>query len=303
MLKTNGFFKKFKTSIGNLFLGKKEIDKDILNNLKTILITSDLGIDLTNKIIEKLTDKVNRKLLTDQTSLLIELEKILINILEPSQKDLDINIDNKPFIILTIGINGAGKTTTLGKLAKKYTNENKKVMLAAGDTFRAAAISQLQAWGDKNNIPVVAQKHGADSASVIFDAIQSAKAKNIDLLLADTAGRLHTQDHLIKELKKVIKVIKKLDETAPHEILLVLDASIGQNALNQAITFNESLNVTGIAMTKLDGTAKGGIIFAIADKLKLPIRYIGTGEKIEDLNSFNAKSFVASLLKTTENID
>jgi fused signal recognition particle receptor len=224
----------------------------------------------------------------------------MLNILQPVSRPLVIDSRHEPTVILMIGINGAGKTTTIGKLAKKFQAEGKSVMLAAGDTFRAAAVEQLQVWGERNNIPVVAQGMGADTASVIYDAIESAKAKNIDILLADTAGRLHTQDNLMEELKKVKRVIQKLDNTAPHEIMLVIDASIGQNALIQAKQFNEMLGVTGITVTKLDGTAKGGILFAIAQNLDIAIRFVGVGEGIDDLQTFDADSFVSALLSSSE---
>jgi len=290
--------KALTTGIGNLFLGKKEIDADLLEELETVLITADIGIQPVQDIMKNLTEQVLRKELNNADALYQSLEKLLIHLLLPYQKKLTIHLEHKPFVLLFIGINGAGKTTTIGKLAKKLQSENKKVMLAAGDTFRAAAVHQLQIWGERNDIPVIAQQHkGADSAAVIHDAINSAKSKNCDVLIADTAGRLHTQQHLVEELKKVKRVISKLDESAPHEIILVLDASIGQNAIIQAKQFHEALGVTGLVVTKLDGTAKGGIVFAITQALKLPIYFVGTGESITDLEDFDAKEFVKALLQ------
>jgi fused signal recognition particle receptor len=289
--------KALTTQLGNLFLGKKEIDAGLLEELETILITADLGIQPVQKIMKILTEQVSRKELKNADALYQSLENILVGFLTPYQKKFTVNESHQPFVILFIGINGAGKTTTIGKLAKKLQCENKKVMLAAGDTFRAAAVHQLQIWGERNDIPVIAQQHkGADSAAVIHDAINSAKAKNCDVLLADTAGRLHTQQHLVEELKKVKRVISKLDDSAPHETLLVLDASIGQNSIIQAKQFHEAMGVTGIVITKLDGTAKGGIVFAITQELKLPIYFIGTGESITDIEDFDARNFVKALL-------
>jgi fused signal recognition particle receptor len=290
--------KALTTGLGNLFLGKREIDADLLEELETVLITADLGIQPVQDIMKNLTEQVRRKELNNADALYQSLEKLLIQFLLPYEKKLTLQGEHKPFVILFIGINGAGKTTTIGKLAKKLQLENKKVMLAAGDTFRAAAVHQLQIWGERNDIPVIAQQHkGADSAAVIHDAINSAKAKNCDVLIADTAGRLHTQQHLVEELKKVKRVISKLDESAPHEVILVLDASIGQNAIIQAKQFHEALGVSGLVITKLDGTAKGGIVFAVTQALKLPIYFIGTGESITDLEDFNAQDFVKALLE------
>ncbi len=281
----------------NLFLGKKEIDDDLLEELETQLLTADLGIDATQTIIKNLTDRVERKQLNDAETLFNVMRDDMLDILQPSAQPFDIPAQQEgPFVILMVGINGVGKTTTIGKLAKQLQNQGKSVMLAAGDTFRAAAVEQLQVWGERNDIPVIAQKTGADSASVIFDALQSAKSRNVDVLIADTAGRLHTQSNLMEELKKVKRVMGKLDTSAPHEVMLVLDAGTGQNALSQATQFNEAVGITGITITKLDGTAKGGIIFAIAKKVGLPIRFIGVGEKIDDLRSFNAEDFVDALL-------
>ena len=281
----------------NLFLGKKEIDDDLLEELETQLLTADLGIDATQTIISDLTARVERKQLSDAEALFNAMRDDMVEILQPNAKPFVIPEQHEgPFVILMVGINGVGKTTTIGKLAKQLQNQGKSVMLAAGDTFRAAAVEQLQIWGERNDISVIAQKTGADSASVIFDALQSAKSRNVDVLIADTAGRLHTQSNLMEELKKVKRVMTKLDASAPHEVMLVLDAGTGQNALNQASQFNDAVGVTGITLTKLDGTAKGGIIFAIAKKVGIPIRFIGVGEKIDDLRTFEAADFVDALL-------
>jgi len=254
-----------------------------------------VGVGAAEQILTDLKARLKRQELKDPETLVLALKADLRGLLKEVEVPLSIPQSTKPFVILVVGVNGAGKTTTIGKLAKKLQMEGKKIMLAAGDTFRAAAVEQLKVWGERNGIPVIAEQTGADSASVIFDAFQSAKAKNMDILIADTAGRLHTQDNLMEELKKIVRVIRKIDETAPHEIMLVLDAGIGQNALVQAQTFHQILNLTSISMTKLDGTAKGGIIFNIAKSLKLPIRYIGIGEGIEDLRAFEAATFVDAL--------
>ena len=283
-------------SLANLLLGKKEIDNALLEELETILLTSDVGVETTRLIIEDLTKQVNRKTLADSEALLDALKKELISILTPVSQPLMIPEKNGVFVILMVGINGAGKTTTIGKLAKQLQNQGKKVILAAGDTFRAAAVEQLKIWGERNHIPVIAQPTGSDSASVMYDAMEAAKARGCHVLIADTAGRLHTQHNLMEELKKIIRVMKKHDETAPHEIMLVLDGGIGQNAIQQAKQFNEAVNVTGITITKLDGTAKGGILFSIAKQLHLPIRYIGVGESIDDLQSFKAEEFVEAIV-------
>lgn len=284
--------------LANLFLGKKAIDENLLDEIETRLLLADVGVETTQNIIADLTQQVSRKELADADALIVALQKELEKTLEPYAKPLVLfDDDKKPFVILMVGVNGSGKTTTIGKLAKHFQQQGKKVMLAAGDTYRAAAIEQLQVWGERNDIPVIAQHSGADSASVIFDAFQSAKARNMDILIADTAGRLHTQKNLMEELKKIKRVLTKIDPTAPHEVILVLDSSIGQNALRQAEEFNNAVGVTGIVLTKLDGTAKGGIIFAIAKALRIPIRFIGVGEKIEDLRSFEAKEFVDALFK------
>lgn len=281
--------------MASLFLGKKAIDDDLLEELETRLLTADVGVEATGVIMRNLTQKVARKQLADSEALYQALQQELTEMLLPVEQPLVIDTSHKPYVILVVGVNGAGKTTTIGKLAKRLQNEGKKVMLAAGDTFRAAAVEQLQVWGERNRIPVIAQHTGADSASVIFDAVQAAKARGIDVLIADTAGRLHTKDNLMEELRKVRRVIGKLDAGAPHETLLVLDAGTGQNALNQAKQFHNAVPLTGLALTKLDGTAKGGVIFALAKQSALPIRYVGVGEGIDDLRPFEARPFVQAL--------
>ena len=283
--------------VASLVLGKKVIDDDVLEEIEALLLTADVGIEATQSIIDDLTQRLQRKQLNDADALFSALTEDMSAILEPVCQPLQIPQSDKPFVILMVGINGAGKTTTIGKLAKRFQNEGRSVMLAAGDTFRAAAVEQLQEWGRRNDIPVIAQHTGADSAAVIFDALQAAKARNIDVLIADTAGRLHTQANLMEELKKVHRVMGKLDEDAPHEVMIVLDASIGQNAVVQARQFHEAVAVSGVTLTKLDGTAKGGVIFAIAKQLGIPIRFIGIGEGIDDLRDFNAKDFVKALLE------
>lgn len=282
--------------VSDLFLGKKAIDEDILEELETRLLIADVGINTTNKILEALREEVSRKTLANQAELFRALRDKMVQILQPVEKPLVIPRQNTPYILLMVGVNGVGKTTTIGKLAKKFEANEKRVMLAAGDTFRAAAVEQLQIWGERNHIPVIAHANGGDPASVIFDAIESAKARGIDILIADTAGRLHTDQNLMNELKKIHRVSQRLDDTAPHEVMLVVDAGTGQNALNQAKQFNEHIPLSGITITKLDGTAKGGIIFAIADTLGIPVRYIGVGEGIDDLRDFNAREFVDALL-------
>ncbi len=285
--------KKLGDGLSSLVIGKKKIDEDLLEELEVLLISSDIGIQTTDKVIESVRKKASRKELKDEDSLYqlikIELESLLI-----TESSLELNSEI-PFVILVVGINGAGKTTTIGKLAKLFQSEGKSVMLAAGDTFRAAAVEQLQVWGERNDIPVIAQKTGSDAASVVYDAYQSAIAKKIDILIADTAGRLHTQDNLMQELEKIKRVLKKHNENAPHETLLVIDGGSGQNAVQQANEFHKSINLSGLAITKLDGTAKGGVLFSISDSLKLPIRFIGIGEAIEDLKPFNSKDFVDAL--------
>ena len=285
--------KRLGDGLSSLVIGKKKIDEDLLEELEVLLISSDIGIQTTDKVIENVRKKASRKELKDEDSLYqlikVELESLLIT-------DSNFNPSYEiPFVILVVGINGAGKTTTIGKLAKLFQSEGKSVMLAAGDTFRAAAVEQLQVWGERNDIPVIAQKTGSDAASVVYDAYQSAIAKKIDILIADTAGRLHTQDNLMQELEKIKRVLKKHNEEAPHETLLVIDGGSGQNAVQQAKEFHKSINLSGLAITKLDGTAKGGVLFSISDALKLPIRFIGVGEAIEDLKPFNSKDFVDAL--------
>ena len=285
--------KKLGDGLSALVIGKKKIDEDLLEELEVLLISSDIGIQTTDKVIESVRKKASRKELKDEDSLYqlikIELESLLIS------DDSMESSPEIPFVILVVGINGAGKTTTIGKLAKLFQKEGKSVMLAAGDTFRAAAVEQLQVWGERNDIPVIAQKTGSDAASVVYDAYQSAIAKKIDSLIADTAGRLHTQDNLMQELEKIKRVLKKHNENAPHETLLVIDGGSGQNAVQQANEFHKSIQLSGLAITKLDGTAKGGVLFSISDSLKIPIRFSGVGEGIEDLKPFNSKDVVDAL--------
>jgi fused signal recognition particle receptor len=304
---STGFFSRLKAGLsrtranlaqglGNLLLGKKAIDQDLLDELETQLLSADVGLAATSAILAELGKRVERKQLADSDALYAALRELLGAMLAPCERPLEIqSAPGKPFVILMVGVNGVGKTTTIGKLAKRFQSEGRSVMLAAGDTFRAAAVEQLQVWGERNQVPVVAQHTGADSASVIFDAYQSARARNIDVLIADTAGRLHTKSNLMQELEKVVRVLKKLDPDIPQEILLVLDATTGQNALNQARSFTEAVKVSGLALSKLDGTAKGGMVFAIAKELGLPLRFIGIGEKAEDLRPFVAADFVNAL--------
>ena len=307
--KKEGFFSRLKKSlfktkqnIGSgflsLFRGKK-IDDALFEELEEQLLIADVGFDTTQKIIQTLTQQATRKELKDADVLHDLLKQEMNSILTDVDKPLNVET-HQPFVILMVGVNGVGKTTTIGKLARQFQQQGKSVMLVAGDTFRAAAVEQLQVWGERNHIPVIAQHTNADAASVIFDAIQAAKAKKIDILIADTAGRLQNKSHLMDELKKIVRVIKKQDETAPHEIMLTIDASTGQNAISQTKLFNEAVGVTGLTLTKLDGTAKGGIIFSIADQFHIPIRYIGIGEKIEDLRPFVAKDFIDALFDETD---
>lgn len=287
--------------LGALFLGKKKIDDELLEDLETQLLVADVGLTATTEIIDTLAQAVKRNQLGDAPALFAELRSLLAKLLQPCERPLEIpESGSKPFVILMVGVNGVGKTTTIGKLARRFQDEGRSVMLAAGDTFRAAAVEQLQAWGDRNNVPVVAQHTGADSASVIFDAFQSARARGTDILIADTAGRLHNKSNLMQELEKVVRVLKKLDENVPQEILLVLDATTGQNALTQARSFAQAVNVTGLVISKLDGTAKGGMVFAIARELGLPLRFIGIGEKAEDLRPFQAAPFIDALFAPEE---
>lgn len=301
-----GFFKRLRQglkrtrsslseNLASLVLGKKTIDDDLLEEVETLLLTADVGTEATTAIIDRLTERTSRKELKDPEALLNALQEDLLTIIEPCQQPLVVDTSKKPYVLLMVGVNGSGKTTTIGKLAKRYKDEGLKVMLAAGDTFRAAAIEQLQVWGERNEIPVIAQQSGSDSASVIYDAFSAAKARGMDLLIADTAGRLHTQDNLMAELEKIKRVLAKLDPEAPHEVLLVLDAGIGQNTLLQIEHFQKTVDVSGLVLSKMDGTAKGGIIFAVAKRFGLPIRFIGVGEAIEDLRSFEAKDFVDAL--------
>jgi fused signal recognition particle receptor len=303
-----GFFKRLRaklnqgpawltTDISELLPGRK-IDAEILDDLETRLITADVGVEATSRILEELRKRVARKELNDVDALLKALNDAMSQILAPVEQALVIDPAAKPFVILVVGINGAGKTTTIGKLSARLLAEGKTVMLAAGDTFRAAAREQLEIWAERNNVPIVAQTSGSEPAAVIFDALNAARARHIDVLIADTAGRLHTQTHLMDELKKVKRVLARLDPTAPHEVLLVLDGTIGQNAVAQAEEFNKGLGVTGLVITKLDGTAKGGVVLAIAQRLKIPIRFIGVGEQSEDFGVFSASEFVAALLKS-----
>jgi fused signal recognition particle receptor len=284
------------SGLADLLLGKKQIDDDLLEQLQDQLLMADVGMQATQKITARLTESLSRRQLGDNDSLMGTLKRIMAELLEPCALPLQIDPGKKPFVILMVGVNGAGKTTTVGKLAQQFKSQGLKVMLAAGDTFRAAAVEQLQTWGERLDVPVIRQGQGADSASVIFDALQSAQARGIDVLIADTAGRLHTQVSLMDELEKIKRVMAKLDPEAPHETLLVLDAVTGQNALAQASKFRDSIGVTGLVLTKLDGTAKGGMIFSVAEQLQTPIRYIGVGETVEDLRPFDHEEFVDALL-------
>ena len=303
---TGGFFSRLKQGLsrtrsnlaeglGALVGGRKTIDAALLDDIEMQLLTADLGIEATDRVIAALTAKVKRKQLNDGDALLAQLQSELRELLAPCTAPLEIPRDIKPYVILVVGVNGVGKTTTIGKLARRFQQQDRKVMLAAGDTFRAAAVEQLQTWGERNQVPVIAQATGSDSASVIFDAYQAAKARGVDVLIADTAGRLHNKANLMQELEKIVRVLKKQDAQLPHEVMLVLDATTGQNALSQAKSFNDSVNLTGLCLTKLDGTAKGGMVFAIAHAMKLPIRFIGVGEQAEDLRPFDADQFVAAL--------
>jgi fused signal recognition particle receptor len=306
-----GFFQRLKQGLtrtrssltdglARLVLGKKAIDDELLEEIETHLLTADVGAAATQRILDDLTARVKRKQLGDAQALLAALKEDMGAILAPCSQPLVIPAEIRPYIILMVGVNGVGKTTTIGKLAKRLQGEGLSVMLAAGDTFRAAAVEQLQTWGERNGVTVIAQERATDPASVIFDGIQAARARKADVLIADTAGRLHTQSNLMEELKKIKRVMAKLDADAPHETLLVIDASIGQNALNQARQFHEAVGVSGIVLTKLDGTAKGGVIFAVAEQMKLPIRYIGVGEGIDDLRPFDAADFVEALFASEE---
>ncbi|KPZ61336.1 signal recognition particle-docking protein FtsY [Pseudoalteromonas sp. P1-7a] len=308
--KKEGFFSRLKKGLlktrvnigsgfASIFSGKK-IDDDLFEDLETQLLTADLGVDTTMKLIDSLTDAADRKQLKDGDALYELMKQEMATMLKTAEQPLVVNTDKKPFVILMVGVNGVGKTTTIGKLAKQFQNEGKSVMLAAGDTFRAAAVEQLQVWGERNSIPVIAQHTGADSASVVFDAFQAAKARNVDVLIADTAGRLQNKDNLMQELEKIARVMKKIDPDAPHEVMLTIDAGTGQNAISQVNLFNQCVGLTGITLSKLDGTAKGGVIFAVADKFNIPIRYIGVGEGIDDLRAFKSDDFIDALFSQDE---
>jgi len=285
----------FTKGMSTLLIGKKEIDDELFEDIETQLLVSDVGVEATTRIINALTDRVSRQELYDSDALYVALQEELRAILSNKKSDFVVDTSKKPFVILMVGVNGVGKTTTIGKLAKRLQSEGKSVMLAAGDTFRAAAVEQLQVWGARNDIPVIAQHQGADSASVVFDAMQAAQARNVDVLIADTAGRLHNKAHLMDELEKVRRVLGKLDDSAPHEVMLVLDAGTGQNALNQVQAFNDAVNLSSITLTKLDGTAKGGVVFSLAAKTDVPIKFIGVGEQIDDLRPFDPDEFVQAL--------
>jgi fused signal recognition particle receptor len=303
-----GFFKRLRNKLGagtswvtqglREMLPGRKIDAAALEELETRLITADVGVEATTRILDDLGKRVARKELNDVDALLAALHAAMVAILKPVERELQVDTRMKPYVILVVGINGAGKTTTIGKLCHRLLAERHSVMLASGDTFRAAAREQLMTWAERNGVAVVSQQHGAEPAAVIFDGMQAARARNIDVLIADTAGRLHTQTHLMEELRKVKRVIGRLDPTAPHEVLLVLDGTIGQNAVAQAEEFNKAIGVTGLVITKLDGSAKGGVVLAIAQKLNIPIRFVGVGEQIEDFGPFKAEDFVSALLKS-----
>ena len=308
--KKEGFFSRLKKGLlktrvnigsgfASIFSGKK-IDDELFEELETQLLTADLGVDTTMKLIDNLTDAADRKQLKDGDALYELMKQEMATMLKTAEQPLEIPADKKPFVILMVGVNGVGKTTTIGKMAKQFQNQGKSVMLAAGDTFRAAAVEQLQVWGERNSIPVIAQHTGADSASVVFDAFQAAKARNVDVLIADTAGRLQNKDNLMQELEKIARVMKKVDPDAPHEVMLTIDAGTGQNAISQVNLFNQCVGLTGITLSKLDGTAKGGVIFAVADKFNIPIRYIGVGESIDDLRTFKSDDFIDALFSQDE---
>ncbi len=284
------------TGLGDLLLGKREINADILEEIETILLTADVGIEVTQQLLEQITDELARKQLDNGDAVYAAIHRHMLEMLQPSEVPLSISADHKPMVILAVGVNGVGKTTTVGKLTLKLKNDGHKVMLAAADTFRAAAIEQLQTWGERNKVPVIAQHSGADAAAVAHDAYQAAQARGLDVLIVDTAGRQHTHDDLMQELAKIKRVLQKLEPSAPHEVLLVLDANTGQNALSQYEHFNNTVGITGLCLTKMDGTAKGGILLALAQKSALPIRFIGVGEGIEDLRTFHAREFIDALL-------
>ena len=309
-----GFWRKLKSGlsktrdqlgagVGNLLLGEKEIDENVLEDLETALLMTDVGVDATSDIMDELTSRVRRQELNNTRALHGALGRLLQARLEPKEKALTVDRAKSPFVIFFVGVNGVGKTTTVGKLAKKLQSDGLSVMLAAGDTFRAAAVEQLQAWGERNDVPVVAQGQGADSASVVYDALQAAAARDVDVLLADTAGRLQAKTNLMDELSKISRVVARFDDTAPHEVLLVLDGGVGQNALSQVKEFHAAIPLTGLVVTKLDGTAKAGVLFAIAQQTELPIYYIGVGEGVDDLRPFEAQPFVDALLAQTEDLE
>src|SRR5690348_11013896 len=285
----------FAKGLSSLFVRNPKLDDDLLDELETLLITADVGVEASTTLVEGLRKRMHKREFADAEALLAALRESLVAMLLPVQQPLDIS-GRKPFVVLTVGINGVGKTTTIGKLARRWRDEGRQVLLAAGDTFRAAAVEQLKTWGERNDVPVIAQGSGADSASVIFDALQSSRARGIDVLIADTAGRLHTQGGLMDELAKIRRVLAKLDADAPHEVLLVIDGTTGQNAINQVRQFRQTIGVTGLVVTKLDGTAKGGVVFALAREFGLPIRYVGLGETLDDLREFDAAAFVDGLL-------
>lgn len=286
---------RFSEGIADVFLGEKALDESLLEELETILLTSDVGVSTTEEILAHLTTRISRKELKDTQAVYDSLKNELVAILKPVEVPL--SVEGAPFVILVVGVNGVGKTTTIGKLARRFQLEGKSVMLAAGDTFRAAAVEQLKAWGEQTEVPVVAQASGADSASVIYDAFEAARARGVDILIADTAGRLQNKKNLMDELGKITRVLAKIDDSAPHEVLLVLDAGTGQNAISQAIEFQKTVEVTGLVLSKLDGTAKGGVIFAIARQLALPIRFVGVGEQADDLRPFSSNEFVEALFE------
>ncbi len=288
-----------RSSLGSLFgliRSAERVDEDLIEEIETTLLTADVGVAATTRIVDRLRDGLDQGVISKPSQVLPAVQAELYDLIEPCENFLAVDPGKKPFVILMVGVNGVGKTTTIGKLARRYLDEGKQVMLAAGDTFRAAAVEQLQAWGERNDVPVVAQASGADTAAVIYDALHSAKARGADVLIADTAGRLHTQANLMAELSKIIRVMKKIDPEAPHETMLVVDAGTGQNALAQARQFNEAAELTGITVTKLDGTARGGVLFAIAEEMKIPIRFIGVGESAADLRPFDAGTFVHAIL-------
>jgi len=289
----------FARSFGTLFKKRPPLDEALLEEIETALLTADVGVAACEYVMEELRRRYQRREFADSTALLVHLRALLVDMLRPVAQPLNIDAGAKPFVILTVGVNGVGKTTTIGKLARRYADERKQVILAAGDTFRAAAVEQLKTWGERNGVPVVAQGQNADSASVVFDALQAARSRGMDLMIADTAGRLHTQSGLMDELAKVKRVLGKLDPSAPHEVLLVIDGTTGQNAINQTRQFGKAVGVTGLVVTKLDGTAKGGVVFALAREFGIPIRFVGLGEKVHDLRAFDADAFVDALLPDT----